>query len=73
MAYLLGSWALDRLGASTGPLGLWGLLGGLIVLVLATAIPYVGWLLWAAATVLGVGAALLTGRGAAAAAAQPAN
>ena len=62
---LIGRLLIDRFS----PTGFWALVVGLIVLAVLGAIPYVGWVVTGLATALGLGGALLAGRGAA----QPAG
>ena len=65
VALLIGRLLAGRFSAT----GFWALVVGLIVLAVLGAIPYVGWVVSILATVLGLGGALLAGRGAA----QPAG
>ena len=67
VALLIGRLLMERFSAT----GFWAVVVGLIVLSLLGAIPYVGWVITGLATVLGLGGALLAGRGAAQPAASP--
>ena len=67
VALLIGRLLMGRFSAT----GFLALVVGLIVLAVLGAIPYVGWAITGLATVLGLGGALLAGRGAAQAAVSP--
>ena len=67
VALLIGRLLMGRFSAT----GFLALVVGLIVLAVLGAIPYVGWAITGLATVLGLGGALLAGRGAAQPAAAP--
>ena len=63
-ALLIGRTVLARFSTGGRQAGFLALLVGLIVLAVLGAIPFVGWLITGLATVLGLGGALLAGRGA---------
>ena len=67
VALLIGRLLMGRFSAT----GFLALVVGLIVLAVLGVIPYVGWAITGLATVLGLGGALLAGRGAAQAAVSP--
>lgn len=56
----LGRWLLERVGRPSAQLG-WGLLAGLVLLLLVAAVPYVGGLVLLAALLFGLGALALAG------------
>jgi len=61
-AQFLGDWLMRKAGQQQ-PSEYLALAGGLVILFLATEIPYVGFLIWLTALFLGVGGLFLAGRG----------
>jgi hypothetical protein len=56
VAYMIGQLLVDRLAPQTPNRAIWALISGVVLFVLVTTVPFVGWLIGLVATLIGVGA-----------------